>query len=101
MDNALRYSTQTVVLEASASLTHVSLHVRDQGPGIPVEERHQVVERFVRGSSSSGTQGSGLRLAIVNELMRAMQGQLLIAGAPGGGADLQLRFKISARPPAP
>ena len=101
VENALRYSTQTVVLEASASLTHVSLHVRDQGPGIPVEERHQVVERFVRGSSSSGTQGSGLGLAIVNELMRAMQGQLLIAGAPGGGADLQLRFKILARPPAP
>ena len=33
--------------------------------------------------------------------MEAMQGELLIADALGGGADMQLRFKISDRLPAP
>ena len=64
VDNALRYSEGFVQLGLSASPTGVMLHVRDQGPGIPIAEREQVLERFVRGSSS-GTQGSG-RAAIVN-----------------------------------
>jgi signal transduction histidine kinase len=101
VDNALRYSDGAVQLAVSPSSTGVTLHVHDQGPGIPIAERDQVLERFVRGSSSSGTQGSGLGLAIVNDLMRAMQGELLIGDAPGGGADLQLRFKISDRQLAP
>jgi signal transduction histidine kinase len=101
VDNALRYSEGFVQLGLSASHNGVTLHVRDQGPGISVAERDQVLERFVRGSTASGTQGSGLGLAIVHDLMRAMQGELLIRDVPGGGADLQLRFRTSARPPAP
>ena len=101
VENALRYSSGLVQLAVSASPHCVTLHVRDQGPGIPVAEREQVLERFVRGSSSSGSQGSGIGLATAKELMQAMQGELLIADAPGGGADLQLRFRISDPPPAP
>ena len=101
VDNALRYSEGPVQLAVSAPPTGVTLHVRDQGPGIPMPERDQVLERFARGSTATGTQGSGLGLAIVHDLMRAMRGQLVIAEAPGAGADMQLRFRISARPPAP
>ena len=101
VDNALRYSEGPVQLAVSASPNGVTLHVCDQGPGIPAAEHDQVLERFARGSTATGTQGGGLGLAIVHDLMRAMQGELLIGDAPGGGADLQLRFRISARPPAP
>jgi signal transduction histidine kinase len=99
VDNALRYSEGSVKLGVSASFDGVTLHVCDQGPGIPAAERDQVLERFMRGSTASGTQGSGLGLAIVHDLMQAMQGELLIADAPGGGAGIQLRFKISRCPP--
>ena len=97
VENALRYSDGAVQLGVSGYSTGVTLHVRDQGPGIPVAERNQVLERFARGRTATGTQGSGLGLAIAHDLMRAMQGELLIGDAPGGGADLQLRFKISDR----
>ncbi|MDC3011692.1 HAMP domain-containing histidine kinase [Synechococcus sp. AH-736-G21] len=101
VDNALRYSSRAVQLAVSALDDSVTLHVRDQGPGIPEGERAQVFERFVRGSTSIGTRGSGIGLATVKLLMEAMQGELLIADAPGEGADLQLRFRTSAPPPAP
>ena len=101
VDNAVRYSVGAVYLAVSASDDSVILHVRDQGPGIPEQERAQVLERFVRGSTSIGTRGSGIGLATVKLLMEAMQGELLIADALGGGADMQLRFKISDRLPAP
>ena len=101
VDNALRYSTGVVQLAVSAVDDSVTLHVLDPGPGIPEAERCQVLERFVRGSTSIGTRGSGIGLATVNVLMEAMQGELLIADAPGGGADMQLHFRISDRRPAP
>ena len=101
VDNALRYSPGAVHLAVSASGESVILHVRDQGPGIPEVERCHVLQRFVRGSTSIGTRGSGIGLATVNLLMDAMQGEVLIGDAPGGGADLQLRFKTSAPPHAP
>ena len=101
VDNALRYSSGAVQLAVSALDDSVTLHVRDQGPGIPEGERAQVFERFVRGSTSIGTRGSGIGLATVKLLMEAMQGELQIADAPGAGADLQLRFKLSDHPPAP
>ena len=101
VDNALRYSAGAVHLAVSASDDSVILHVRDQGPGIPEQERGQVLQRFVRGSTSIGTRGSGIGLATVKVLMESMQGELLIGDAPEGGADLQLRFRISDPPPAP
>ena len=85
----------------SASAEALTLHVRDQGPGIPQAERDQVLERFARGSSSIGTRGSGIGLATVTLLMDAMQGELMIADVANGGADMQLRFKPLARPPEP
>ena len=101
VDNALCYSTGVVQLAVSAVDDSVTLHVLDPGPGIPEAERCQVLERFVRGSTSIGTRGSGIGLATVKVLMEAMQGELMIADAPGGGADMQLRFNLSAPPPAP
>nr|WP_115092946.1 HAMP domain-containing sensor histidine kinase [Synechococcus sp. UW106] len=101
VDNALRYSNGAVQLAVTASVESVILHVRDQGPGIPEAERGQVLQRFVRGSTSIGTRGSGIGLATVNLLMEAMHGELLIGDAPEDGADMQLCFKLSARPPAP
>ena len=101
VENALRYSSGAVQLAVSALDDSVTVHVRDQGPGIPEAERAQVLERFVRGSTAIGTRGIGIGLATVSLLMEAMQGELRIGDAPEGGADLQLRFKLSDRPPAP
>ena len=97
----MRYSTGAVQLAVSASDDSVILHVIDQGPGIPEAERAQVLERFVRGSTAIGTRGSGIGLATVSLLMEAMQGELRIGDAPGGGADMRLRFRLSDRPHAP
>ncbi len=101
VDNALKFSEGAVQLAVSASSNVVTLHVRDQGPGIPEAERMQVLERFARGSTAIGTRGSGIGLATVSLLMEAMQGELRIGDAHGSGADMQLRFKLSGRLPAP
>ncbi|TCD56862.1 sensor histidine kinase [Synechococcus sp. BS56D] len=99
-DNALRYSQGPVLLRCSERCSPtghhhaVVLHVSDSGPGIPAAERAHVLERFARGSSSAGTRGSGIGLAMVQELSQAMGAELRIADQAGGGADLQLCFPV-------
>ncbi len=92
--NALLYSEGHVQLQSEIGDDEVILHVLDSGPGIVCAERELVLARFERGSTSVGTRGTGLGLALVDELVRAMGGDLLIADASGGGADLQLRFSL-------
>ena len=103
IDNALKYSSAAVLLAADLDAANgdVVLHVLDRGPGIPAADRSVVVQRFQRGRSAIGTRGSGIGLATVTLLMEAMTAELRIADRPGGGADLQLRFKASGLPPAP
>ena len=98
VDNALAYSDGSVQLSASSECREqqrwLVLHVLDRGPGISLGERSQVLRRFARGSSSVGTRGSGIGLAVVQELITAMGAELVIADRAGGGADLQLAFRV-------
>ena len=98
VDNALKFSTGPLTLSVELAQGCVVFHVTDSGPGIPQQEREQVLERFVRGSSSVGIRGSGIGLATVVLLMQAMQAELVIADAANGGADMQLCFRAVDRP---
>ena len=97
--NALAYASGSIQLRAQHDGDQLVMHVLDQGPGIPETERALVLQRFRRGSTAAGTRGTGIGLALVEAWMRAMGGALVIAEAPGGGADLQLRFRLA--PPGP
>ena len=99
IDNAMVYSEGVIQLSAELIGGHVVLHVQDHGPGIPGPERSKVMQRFQRGTTASGTRGSGLGLALVQQLVVLMNGELRIADAAGGGADLQLWFRASGLPP--
>ena len=84
LENALRYSpagSTVAVLSAPGRI-----EVRDHGPGVPVEERELVFERFRRGRSGlTGLPGHGLGLPIARELAREWGGEItLAAGAEGG-----------------
>ena len=68
--------------------------VEDSGPGVPPELREKIFERFWRGDTSRS--GAGLGLSIVRRIMEASDGAVLVADAPGGGAQFTLRFSPSA-----
>ena len=74
------------------------MHVLDQGPGVPEEDRAHLLERFQRGRSSTEVPGSGIGLAVVDTLMQAMGGRVDIGDAPGGGADFRLLLPMAPEP---
>jgi signal transduction histidine kinase len=68
-----------------------TVSVADRGPGIPVAHRTHLFERFWRDSGGN-SQGAGLGLAIVMEIMRAHHGTVTFDDNPGGGMVFTLRF---------
>ena len=71
-----RYST-LVVVEASLQDSTAVVEVRDDGPGIPVEDRTKVLEPFVRVDSAPtrAHRGLGLGLAIVQKIVEQHNGK--------------------------
>lgn len=96
IENALNYSPVPlpVRLSAEATDTAVVMHVSDRGPGVTPEERELIFERFARGAAAVNTRGSGIGLAVVQLLMEAMGGRVMVSDAPEGGADFQLHLPL-------
>ena len=65
-----------------------------QAPTQAPAERQAIFGRFVRGQAAVNTRGSGIGLAVVQLLMEAMAGIVMVADAPGGGADFQLHLPL-------
>ena len=59
------------------------VRVRDYGPGVPEEELPYVKQKFYKGSSKA--RGSGIGLAVCDEIVQRHGGRLEIANAEGGG----------------
>ena len=78
-------------------LGHVWIAVEDHGPGVPIEERALVFERFARGAVAgrrSSSDGAGLGLALVDEHVRMHGGRVWVDdrldGEPGARFVLEL-----------
>ena len=109
VDNALKYAPdgKTVSIAMARRGARVEIRVSDQGPGIPVEDRKRIFERFVRGRSAVGKQvrGSGIGLALVKHIAEAHGGSVRVEdNAPQGSSfvfsvSLETNKPKSERPP--
>lgn len=79
-----------VVLETRRSGATAVLCVSDTGSGIRPEDLPRVSERFFRAQNSPGMPGSGIGLAIVEQLVRAHHGTMDIASEPGSGTRVTI-----------
>jgi two-component system OmpR family sensor kinase len=70
--------------------------VADTGPGLSAADQAHIFERFYRVDTSrqrSSSDGSGLGLSIVDEVMKAHGGEVSVSSEPGNGATFTLHFK--------
>jgi signal transduction histidine kinase len=85
--NAVAHSPRggRVELLAREGERGVELLVRDAGPGVPAAVRDQIFEPFHTGSD-----GTGLGLAVVRRLARELGWELAVGDVPGGGAEFRI-----------
>jgi signal transduction histidine kinase len=78
IDNAIKYTPQggLVAIEVRNDAEAVTLSVADNGPGIPIERRSDVLSRFVRLDESRAMPGVGIGLSIVSAVARVHRASL-------------------------
>jgi two-component system, OmpR family, sensor kinase len=99
MENALRHTDPGTAVEATVERRNgeVVLSVEDDGPGIAVDQREKIFERFYRGAGDrSGS--SGLGLSIVRAVAESHQGSVrLEEPLDGRGARFVVRLPLSSQ----
>jgi signal transduction histidine kinase len=88
LDNAIKYGPAGQQLTVSVSHRDgmARIEVADQGPGIPESERERVWDAFYRLGKEQQTaiSGTGIGLAVVKDLVKAMHGRCWISGSAVG-----------------
>lgn len=97
LENAVKYGPAGQAVTIRTEFEFVSgaarISVEDEGPGIPVAERRQVWEPFVRlAGTNGGKGGSGIGLAVVRELVLGHRGRCWIDSSRTGGARVTIEL---------
>jgi signal transduction histidine kinase len=96
LDNAAKYSPapEPIFVEIAVDGDEVVLRVCDHGSGVPLHEQTRIFEKFVRGEQArhDGVSGTGVGLAVVQQIVRAHDGSVELSSTPGQGATFAMRF---------
>lgn len=97
IDNALRYTPASgmVTVRSGRRGQFAFLEVEDNGPGVAVDQRNRIFERFYRLPGSSG-EGCGLGLAIVREIAEVHRARIEVVAPASGGIRIALIFPAFA-----
>jgi signal transduction histidine kinase len=95
LDNAAKYGKDGGMIDVAATreADSVVISIRDYGPGIPPAELPFVKNKFYKGSSKE--RGSGIGLAVCEEIVERHVGELNIANADGGGVCVTVKLPIN------
>ena len=102
LDNAAKYGRDGKRIIVTISLSrnyddsgrdYAMITVRDFGPGIPEDELPHVKDKFYKGSSKE--RGSGIGLAVCDEIVRLHDGVLKIENAQGGGTLVTVLLPVN------
>ena len=98
LDNALKYSSDghliTIKVTENKTNDGLILSIQDQGPGIPVEFREVIFDKFRRIKDGGGRKGVGLGLAFCRLAVEAHGGNIWAGEPEGGGARFNFLLPI-------
>ena len=95
LDNAAKHGGEGKQIDADIVWEDDSIliRIRDYGPGIPEDELSLVKRKFYKGSSKA--RGSGIGLAVCDEIVQMHGGALTLENAPGGGTLVTIELPVS------
>lgn len=99
LDNAETHAGGATCVAVLPHPEGLAVIVDDAGPGVPVEERDRIFDRFARGRNArrrGSAGGTGLGLALVREHARSHGGDVTVSDRPGGGARFVLELPSGA-----
>jgi two-component system, OmpR family, sensor kinase len=104
VSNALQHTPENagITVRVGTEDEDAVLEVIDEGPGMSPEDAHRVFERFYRADTSRAraSGGIGLGLSIVDSLVHAHGGTVIVNTAPGKGCRFRVNLPRIAEVPA-
>jgi signal transduction histidine kinase len=96
-DNAAKYGRdgKRISVSIKPENNFVVIRIRDYGAGIPEDELPNVKKKFFKGKNAR-ERGSGIGLAVCDEIVRFHGGRLDLSNAPGGGAMATIRLPMKS-----
>lgn len=97
LDNAIKFTPIEghVHIIMTYNQKHVTISVRDSGPGIPVEDKPYIFKRFYKADKAHNEKGSGLGLAIAKEIADSLGEKLWLASTRPEGAEFSFTIQKS------
>jgi signal transduction histidine kinase len=96
LSNAIKFSPadHEVVVAIETGTDMVRLTVRDHGPGVPIDFKPLIFEKFAQADAGAARQkgGTGLGLSIVKQIVSRLSGEVGFADAPGGGTIFHVQL---------
>ena len=99
IDNALKYSEQSIDIHLTRDDKWINFVVTDYGQGIPQDEQERIFDRFYRidKARSRETGGTGLGLPIAKAITEAHQGHLSVESEVGKGTTFTLKLPYPSK----
>jgi len=96
-DNAAKYGREGKRIEVSVAMVDdfAIVRIRDFGPGVPADELGNIKMKFYKGSNSK-ERGSGIGLAVCEEIIKYHGGSMKLANAEGGGFVVTIQLPAAS-----
>jgi len=102
LSNAVKYSPSGGLISVKAVIEsdQVVITTRDNGIGIPEQDRAQLFERYHRGRNVLGITGTGIGLYLVKMVVTLHGGQVSVSSTEGRGSEFVVRLPLNRTPVA-
>lgn len=93
LSNAYRFGNCHIEMNIYAGADQAFISIKDDGPGISLENQVRIFEMFER-DNSHGKSGLGLGLYVCKEILKSHGGEIELESLPGEGASFNLRIPL-------
>ncbi len=96
MENAIKYGPDggLITMRLTQSQSTITFTIEDEGPGIPEEAQAHIFDRFYQADSSRKSEGNGLGLALVKQILAISNGSISVQNCPQKGCRFIVQLHI-------
>lgn len=100
LSNAIKFSPEQseVIISLQQQAKNIVIAIADSGPGIAIAFQQRIFQRFAQENAGNTREhgGTGLGLALSQELMHAMNGDISFVSEPGQGTTFYLTLALAS-----
>lgn len=99
IENAIKYGPQSglITLRLRSDKNYITFTIDDEGPGISEDAQKHIFDRFYQEDRSRKTEGNGLGLALVDRILKMVNGTISVENLPEKGSRFTVRLNKNNR----